>query len=78
MPCYHNYQLLIGLQATIQETPPTSIDLPVTDAIPESSVVSPQNSSLLISSRRKSDIEGLVMPFYDSYIIVCMLCNCRD
>ena len=47
---------VIELPTAIQENLSTS--LPVTEAVLESSVASPQNSSLLISSSKKSDSEG--------------------
>ena len=50
------------LQTAIQQISPTKIDLPITEAVLESSIVSPQTSSLLLSSNvsssRKSDNEG--------------------
>ena len=48
----------VEVQTSIQQTSPTNTGSPISVAVLESSIVSPQTSSLLLSSSRKSDNEG--------------------
>ena len=63
----------VELQDKVQHSPPPSgIDSTRTEAVLESSIVSPQTSSLLIpSSKRQSISEGTYILFYD--VTLCVL-----
>ena len=57
--------VFIESQTSVQQDSPTNIDLPIAEAVLESSIVSPQTSSLLLSSSRKSDSEGWLNILYN-------------